>query len=1189
MIIERLDLKAFGRFTDFSLDLSAGPNRFHIVYGPNESGKSTSLRAINSLLYGMPNRTSDNYLHDNPKMRVGGRLVDESGGVLECVRRRGRKDTLRDGDDANPVGETQLQRLLSGVDRETFEQRFGLSHDELVSGGAQIVNGGGDLGSILFAASAGVSALRDVQAELDKSCASLFLARGKNASINRHTTTLAQQRQALRDAQVLPDDFAERKRRLDDKNTEARHLHDQIKSIARELAGLNSMHKAMPLIPKWESTRSELEELNEVPDLDDAFTQRRRNVDTERQVAMRKQSELRRQLEHLRDQLNVHPASSPLIQNELQIEHLLQQLGARHEANSDRIELIRKRDNVNRRMHELLGDLNVNVIAADEVSLSEAIDAAVAKLRVGESVQTRVHELARKHERLMQQRDDAEEDVQSLSHKLDRIAEELEMLDAAVSPDAINQLIDSISHPDALLDSLADQIANEERAKRACEVTHRRLVGLEMPFVQAAKLKLPSDTAIQDAAGEMQNGAEQLARVSENLQQLIDQQTEVKRRLQADASAQPLPTLSDLADARAERDRLVAAADQSDLSTIDSLRLAIIQADQLSDTIRLHHEQVHRRSIDTALLESLDQEISQGQSKIDSLQQASESAYEQWRSIWQSIGVTADTPERMRQWVADHGQLVQRVDHWNEERGRKLEIEQRVIQTCERLRSVIRSVAAQAVAVAVETHDQTSDATLFSQEDSQIDLRSLYDEAVLVRRRLNEDKAKRGELESRRAEVRQELAEAQSRLQTRQRHFDSWNTEWAQATDAFVNSSDSTPTVVVGMLSQIQKLADQTRERNILAKRIQSIADDENAYRSDVEKLAKAMKLTFDSDSDVHEYVRDLFQQLRDDRELVTKRSAIEQQIRDAESELADAIASQSQCDIAVQQLCSEAQCDEFESLVEIERRARQRRELAAVLTNLEDQFQILAGSIKVEDLIAKTREQDPTVLELDIEQTEGKLADLNEALAETQREVGALRNELDRVDGGTKAAEISQSIQAISGDLMRDAEEYARQKIASMILRRAIEHYRNANQGPVLELARQIFSQLTCGEYQSLRVDFDDNGKQTLMGVLSGSEGSSDRVVPANVMSTGTADTLYLAIRLASLRHHLSQGSKIPLIVDDCLVQLDDDRAVAALSAFSHLSTQTQVILFTHHRHLVELAETHLTDGEFHVHELSC
>ena len=100
MRIERLDLTAFGNFTGRSLDLSGGPRRFHLVYGPNESGKSTSLRAITSLLFGMPYVGEDNYLHTNPQMRVGGVLVDASGHRIECVRRRGRKGrwiAARDG------------------------------------------------------------------------------------------------------------------------------------------------------------------------------------------------------------------------------------------------------------------------------------------------------------------------------------------------------------------------------------------------------------------------------------------------------------------------------------------------------------------------------------------------------------------------------------------------------------------------------------------------------------------------------------------------------------------------------------------------------------------------------------------------------------------------------------------------------------------------------------------------------------------------------------------------------------------------------------------------------------------------------------------------------------------------------------------------------------------------------------
>ena len=258
MIIERLDLKAYGGFTDFSLDLSAGPNRFHIIVGKNESGKSTSLRAITSLLYGMPSRSVDSYLPPKQSIRVGGRLVDSHGGVLECVRRRGRKETLRDKDDDNPIDETQMQRMLGGVDQDTFLHRFGLSHDELVRGGDEIIKGGGDIGSILFAAGAGVGRLREVQTDLDKRCAELYIPRGRNGSVNQMIRDLADQKNELRDAQVPPVDFQQRKQQLEEKRAEVERLDSECKRISTEIARAESLMKSLPLIPKWNLAKQEL-------------------------------------------------------------------------------------------------------------------------------------------------------------------------------------------------------------------------------------------------------------------------------------------------------------------------------------------------------------------------------------------------------------------------------------------------------------------------------------------------------------------------------------------------------------------------------------------------------------------------------------------------------------------------------------------------------------------------------------------------------------------------------------------------------------------------------------------------------------------------------------------------------------------------------------------------------------------
>ncbi|MFN9913557.1 MAG: AAA family ATPase, partial [Pirellulaceae bacterium] len=52
MRIRQLDLIAFGHFTNRSIDLSQGNLGLHMIYGPNEAGKSTSLRALTAFLFG---------------------------------------------------------------------------------------------------------------------------------------------------------------------------------------------------------------------------------------------------------------------------------------------------------------------------------------------------------------------------------------------------------------------------------------------------------------------------------------------------------------------------------------------------------------------------------------------------------------------------------------------------------------------------------------------------------------------------------------------------------------------------------------------------------------------------------------------------------------------------------------------------------------------------------------------------------------------------------------------------------------------------------------------------------------------------------------------------------------------------------------------------------------------------------
>lgn len=94
MRLTTLHLLAFGPFTNRVLDFGSGTHRLVVVYGANEAGKSSALRAISDLRFGIPVQSKDNFLHAYPDLKLGGEFVDAQGNAYSLLRRKGRGATL---------------------------------------------------------------------------------------------------------------------------------------------------------------------------------------------------------------------------------------------------------------------------------------------------------------------------------------------------------------------------------------------------------------------------------------------------------------------------------------------------------------------------------------------------------------------------------------------------------------------------------------------------------------------------------------------------------------------------------------------------------------------------------------------------------------------------------------------------------------------------------------------------------------------------------------------------------------------------------------------------------------------------------------------------------------------------------------------------------------------------------------
>ncbi|MDX5414216.1 MAG: AAA family ATPase, partial [Rhodobacterales bacterium] len=184
MRLRRLDLTRYGKFTDRSLEFGAAPAEgpdFHIIYGPNEAGKSTTMQGWLDLLYGIPAQSRMNFLHPYGTMQLGA-CVDRAGETLEVIRTKGRNDTLTDPA-GNALPEAVMQGLLGGIDRPGYEAMFSLDDETLEKGGESILSSQGDLGQMLFTASSGLAEMAQALEGLRAGTAAFFRPGGRSGGL----------------------------------------------------------------------------------------------------------------------------------------------------------------------------------------------------------------------------------------------------------------------------------------------------------------------------------------------------------------------------------------------------------------------------------------------------------------------------------------------------------------------------------------------------------------------------------------------------------------------------------------------------------------------------------------------------------------------------------------------------------------------------------------------------------------------------------------------------------------------------------------------------------------------------------------------------------------------------------------------------------------------------------------------
>src|SRR5215468_1920989 len=229
MRIVALHLRAYGHFSGHSLKFGPEPG-LHLVYGNNEAGKSTTLRALSSVLFGYPHEVVDGFRHDAKDIAIGIDLLAADGRTLSFVRRRRGRKTLTAADGA-ALDEGAVENFRGGVSRDVFEKVFALDHNRLREHAQALLADGGSLGLSLAEAGSGIAGLKAVLDKLKAERAGLFLATGTRPKLNQAITDLARLRKEARQCTVSPADYRSHEKRILESEEELRRMRERRKDL----------------------------------------------------------------------------------------------------------------------------------------------------------------------------------------------------------------------------------------------------------------------------------------------------------------------------------------------------------------------------------------------------------------------------------------------------------------------------------------------------------------------------------------------------------------------------------------------------------------------------------------------------------------------------------------------------------------------------------------------------------------------------------------------------------------------------------------------------------------------------------------------------------------------------------------------------------------------------------------------
>ncbi len=288
-----------------------------------------------------------------------------------------------------------------------------------------------------------------------------------------------------------------------------------------------------------------------------------------------------------------------------------------------------------------------------------------------------------------------------------------------------------------------------------------------------------------------------------------------------------------------------------------------------------------------------------------------------------------------------------------------------------------------------------------------------------------------------------------------------------------------------------------------------------------------------------------------------------DQQLKKHQSAHSRAIERAEQQRRALWAKCGVATADQFYALVDTKASLADMR---SKLTELDQQVRSMIGQHVDYDAVAREiGDSDANDLEKRWESLTGRISETETRIASLRTAQGELAQEMKQLADDRRLTTARLELGCVERQLESLARRWQILGMASCLLEDVCSTFERERQPETLREASSFLSQLTDGKYTRIWTPLGTNRLK-----IDDADGES---LPLEVLSRGTGEAVFIALRLALASAYARRGVMLPLILDDVLVNFDRERAThaaATLKTFAELGHQ--VMMFTCHDHIVEI-----------------